>query len=252
MAENHTQKLSTKDPPGFRRSRLSRAVCVSLVIHVLLFIAATVAARPRFHIPKPIDAIPVDLVTLPAPEPAIVTRDEAPAVQPPEVVPDPMKPVPKPPVRRREEPRRTQPERPRETPKPKEPEKPKRGSVDTTQVVRSELPAVGDVRGALQLRAEGEVLPYAYYLQIVQRKIASFWEPPQGIQVQGSEIAAVVWFRIERDGRVRTRYVEQESGSGFFDNSTLRALEMALPFPPLPEEYSGDHLIIHLRFVYSE
>lgn len=252
MTEHGTKTIPSGDPPGFRQTRLSRAVCVSLGIHVLLFVAASVAARPRYHIPKPIDAIPVDLVHLPAPEPAIVKRDEAPAVQPPEVVPDPMKPVPKPPVRRREEPRRTEPERPRETPKPKEPEKPKRGSVDTTQVVRSELPALGDARGALQLRAEGEVLPYAYYLQIVQRKIASFWEPPQGVQAQGGEVAAVVWFRIERDGRVRMRYVEQESGSKFFDNSTLRALELALPFPPLPEEYSGDHLIIHLRFVYNE
>ncbi len=247
-----TQTAHSGEPALFRRSRLSRAITVSVGIHVLLFIAATVLARPRFHIPRPVDAIPVDLVTLPAPAPAIAQREETPAVQPPEVVPDPMKPAPRPPVRRREEPRRAEPERPRETPKPKEPEKPKVGSVDTTQVVRSELPAVGDVRGALQLRAEGEILPYAYYLQIVQRKIASFWEPPQGIQVPGGEVAATVWFRIERDGRVRTRYVEQESGSSFFDNSTLRALEMALPFPPLPEEYSGDHLIIHLRFVYSE
>jgi TonB family protein len=115
----------------------------------------------------------------------------------------------------------------------------------------SELPRVGDLRGAMQMRVEGEVLPYAYYLSIVQRKIASFWEPPAGIDQQPGEVVAVVWFRIEKDGAVQSNHVEEPSGINPFDTSALRALTRALPLPRLPEDYPGDHLIIHLRFVYS-
>jgi TonB family protein len=101
----------------------------------------------------------------------------------------------------------------------------------------------------MQIQVEGEVLPYSYYLAVVQQKIASYWDPPPDLG--GNEVAVVVWFRIEKDGSIKTSYIEEPSGSTVFDTSALRALERSAPLPPLPIEYPGDHLIIHLRFVYS-
>jgi TonB family protein len=128
---------------------------------------------------------------------------------------------------------------------------PRQGSADTSQVISSELPRIGDRRGAMEMQVEGEALPYSYYLVMVQRKIASFWEPLPGIDQQKEEVAAVVRFRIEKDGAVQSSYIEEPSGIVLFDNSALRALRRALPLPPLPQEFPDDHLIIHLRFVYS-
>lgn len=143
-------------------------------------------------------------------------------------------------------------EEPRREPTPtSQAQLPRQGRADTTVVMRSELPRVGDLRGAMQMRVDGEVLPYTYYLSIVQRKISSFWELPAGIEDRPGEVAAMVRFRIERDGAVRSSYCETPSGVNPFDACALRAVARALPLPRLPEDYPGDHLIIHLRFVYS-
>jgi len=202
--------------------------------------------------------------------PSLNDRAHAVAAKPVNRVPDPLQPRPRrePPPRpeqqrldppRREPPPREEPPRPeppREEPKRRpapepQPDIPRQGGADTTQVMPSELPRVGDLRGAMQMRVDGEVLPYAYYLSNVQGKIAGFWEPPAGIEQQPGEVAAIVWFRIERDGAVRSSHLEEPSGINPFDTFALRALARALPLPPLPEDYPGDHLIIHLRFVYS-
>ena len=229
---------------------MGRAVSGSVLLHLLGLVVGAILLRPHFQIPKPLDAIPVDFIAMAAPEPALTERQApAPAV-PPEVVPDPLKPKPKP------EPKPPKPEVKPPPPKPVEknkpqPERPKVGSRDSTQVLKSELPRVGEMRGAMQMRVEGEALPYSYYLAIIQRKIASFWEPPAGLDQNSAEAACIVWFRIERNGNVTVNHVEEPSGISVFDTSALRALERALPLTPLPEEYPGQFLIIHLRFVYA-
>lgn len=266
---------------------MRRALLVSLALHVLGFVLITAAVRPAFTVPPRLRAIPVDFIALAAPAPALTERARPAQAPAPahferirtapsktvEVVPDPFRPRLRPEPLRHNPPRevlRRQEAKPgevrREEPKPKEPkpkesapepppapqpELPRQGSADTTQVMRSELPRVGDLRGAMQMRVEGEVQPYAYYLSVVQRKIASYWEPPAGIDSQPGDVDATLWFRIERDGAVRSNYIESPSGIGPFDTSALRALARALPLPPVPDDYPGDHLIIHLRFVYS-
>jgi periplasmic protein TonB len=231
---------------------MRRSLVASLVIHALLVLVATVVARPHFRVPKPLTAIPIDFVAMAAPAPALVERQQQPK---PSVrrdaVPDPLKPKPKPKPPEKEPPKKEPVKNPVEKPKPQR-DLPKVGSADTTKVLQSELPRVGDLKGAMQMRVDGPALPYAYYLAMVQRKLATYWEPPGGLAQAGVETSAVVWFRIERDGSVRTNYVEEPSGMNLFDTAALRALERALPMPPLPVEYPGESLIIHVRFVYSE
>jgi TonB family protein len=246
---------------------MRRALLVSLGLHAVGLVLVAVAVRPRFAVPPRLQGIPVDFIALAAPAPALTERARptpaaSPALtertrtgpaKPVDSVPDPLQPRP-----RREPPRRSPPdqepqrEESKRKPEPKpQPDLLRQGSADTTRAMRSELPRVGDLRGAMQMRVEGDPLPYAYYLSIVQSKIASFWEPPAGIEQQPGEVAVIVWFRIEKDGAVRSSYLEEPSGISPFDSSALRALARALPLPPLPEDYPGDHLIIHLRFVYS-
>ncbi len=245
----------------FRGGR-ARPLAASVTAHALLLIGATVLARPRFSVPEPIPSIPVTLVSLPAPSRGLMQRLHPAA--PKEIVPLPREPKPaekkltppKPPEPKQAE-TATQPvETPGDhsdasgTAKP-EPNLPLKGSADSSNVIRTNLPAVGDLHGMMQMNIEGPVLPYSYYLGIIQDKIASYWEPSSALEPGEGEISAVIWFRIERDGSISAYHVEEPSGSNLFDTSALRALEQARPLPPLPEGYSGDHLIIHLRFIYS-
>jgi TonB family protein len=68
----------------------------------------------------------------------------------------------------------------------------------------------------------------------------------------GREVATIINFRIDRRGNVTASYVEEPSGDLAFDTASLRAVIESGPFPPLPQEYVGDWLGIHLRFVYNE
>jgi protein TonB len=243
-----------------QRNGMRRWLVVSLAAHVSFFAAVTVLAHPRFTVPKRMDTIPISLAAgLPAPPPGQMHRAEPPAVRPtfPAPKPQPRKTVAKPPPKPPDQEKRPvlqqqeQAQRKRTARKEQpQPQFPKRGSADTTQVVSSDLPAVGDLRGTMQLQVEGQILPYSYYVQVVQQKIARYWEPPPELSASGA--AVIVWFRIEKDGSVNTSYVEEPSGSIEFDTSALRALERAEPLPPLPEEYPGDYLVFHLRFVYTQ
>jgi periplasmic protein TonB len=237
-------------PPG---AGLRRAMIISFAIHLTALGAVAVLARPRYVVPKPMNVIPVSLVGFAAPPPGQMVREKpqaaAPSLPKP-VAPKPKEKTPEPAVslNKTRPPKAPEPKaKSREDDKPR----PKTGSADTTRVAPSQLPAVGNLRGWMQVQVDGPVLAYSYYLQVVQQKIASYWEPPAGLEQGGHEIAAMLWFRIERDGRLANRYVEEPSGSNLFDTSALRALALAAPLPPLPADYPGDYLILHLRFVYA-
>ncbi len=96
------------------------------------------------------------------------------------------------------------------------------------------------------LSIEGGKFETPTYLNILFAKIKNRWDNP----FRGSEkIACVIYFVIERGGRISDAAIEQSSGIAAFDQSALRAVLSANP-PPLPIEYSGNQLGIHLEFQY--
>ena len=60
---------------------------------------------------------------------------------------------------------------------------------------------------------------------------------------------ATLRFVIQRDGKVSDITVEKSTGT-IYENQSLSALQQAR-IPPLPPEFKGDHLVIHLRFPYG-
>jgi len=53
-------------------------------------------------------------------------------------------------------------------------------------------------------------------------------------------------------GRIRDPLVEQTSGDSLFDQSALRAVMEASPFPPLPQEFKASSLRVHFGFLPGE
>jgi TonB family protein len=118
-----------------------------------------------------------------------------------------------------------------EQPKPKPPE----------QVVR---------RQGLGARIEGaQALGYSYYLNIILSKIAENWYNPYA--GQSREFHATVYFVIERDGTVKDVKLEEGSGDAAYDQSCTRAMLVTTSLPPLPPEFKGDELKLHLEFEYK-
>jgi TonB family protein len=86
----------------------------------------------------------------------------------------------------------------------------------------------------------------AYYGTIWSR-IRGNWVLPQGILPSG-EIEAVIALTILRSGAVTGMNFEKQSGNRYFDESALKAIQKALPFPPLPAEVRGGSIEVGIRF----
>lgn len=93
--------------------------------------------------------------------------------------------------------------------------------------------------------------PFTYYLQFVSDKISSSWFTSLVDPGVSGQFQTQVYFKIYRNGQVADLKVEVSSGVQAFDLSALRAVQTASPFAPLPSEYDGQYLGIHLIFEHS-
>jgi TonB family protein len=83
-----------------------------------------------------------------------------------------------------------------------------------------------------------------YVVTMVER-IRRNWAMNQGVSGQ-----VVVRFVIQRDGTISEHEVEKSSGSPVLDLASLRAVVQTRGLPPLPAQYSGSTLPVHLIFEY--
>ncbi len=98
--------------------------------------------------------------------------------------------------------------------------------------------------GAMTLNVSD--FPFAWYLSRVQAKVTERWA---GKALPGQQPVAV--FEIGREGQVSRLAIEKSSGNPYYDQAALRAITEANPFPPLPAEFSGQTLRVHLGFNFS-
>jgi TonB family protein len=85
---------------------------------------------------------------------------------------------------------------------------------------------------------------YSYYIERMLVAIGMNWFKP----AQAGDVSPVIHFRIEKDGAISDASVERSSGLPFVDRAALRAVISSSPLPPLPSEYGGSQLGVHLKF----
>jgi TonB family protein len=102
-------------------------------------------------------------------------------------------------------------------------------------------------RQGLGARIEGaEALGYSYYLNVILTRISDNWLNPYAGDAK--VLTATVVFTIERDGMVKEVKIEKKSGDAAYDASCERALLVLDRLPPLPPEFTGPRLKLHLEF----
>lgn len=210
------------------------ALAVSLVLHVALLWGADFASRTMRRQSIPDEFIVVNLVGA---APSAAKAPGAVAAQPPAAKPATAKPVLKP-----EPPRKKVPDVALK-PRKQQEKKPEEKKTAPAAPPEEEAPAagLGDVR------LDTADFPFAYYLVALRNKISAHWLPapmPPGASAR----AAMVYFRIEKDGRVSDAAVETPSGNAFFDRAALRAVLNASPLAPLPPDFPALSLGVHLEF----
>jgi len=86
----------------------------------------------------------------------------------------------------------------------------------------------------------------AYYA-VIWSRIKGKWALPQGM-LPGEGLEAVIDVIILRSGGVTVINFEKRSGNRYFDDSALKAIQKALPFPPLPEWVRDSSIEVGIRF----
>jgi TonB family protein len=58
-------------------------------------------------------------------------------------------------------------------------------------------------------------------------------------------------FEILKDGSAPQLRLVASSGSDPLDRAALAGIHASIPFPPLPEEFTGNHLVLQFIFLYN-
>jgi colicin import membrane protein len=116
----------------------------------------------------------------------------------------------------------------------------------TMEEIRKPAPASQPSPGDADINAKMR----AYYAMIWSR-IKEKWALPQGI-LPGEQLETVIDVTILRNGAVMEMNFEKRSGNRYFDESALKAIRKATPFPPLPAWISERSLGVGIRFHSSE
>jgi len=88
---------------------------------------------------------------------------------------------------------------------------------------------------------------YPDYLIELRDRIERNWRPP----TLRASLRTRVYFRIARNGRVLRSFVETKTGNMAFDMAAMNAVIKSAPFPPLPGDYPGEYIGIHMDFIYE-
>jgi len=94
--------------------------------------------------------------------------------------------------------------------------------------------------------------PYQYYLQIISDRVSSSWFTALVDPGVSGTFYTTVYFKILRNGQITDLAVKESSGIASLDMSAQRAIQISAPFPPLPSDYDGAYLGIHLIFEHSK
>lgn len=89
----------------------------------------------------------------------------------------------------------------------------------------------------------------SYYVDIMRARIGEFWRNP--IRGATSVVRTTIYFKIEKNGKIKDAIIEKSSGIELFDQAALRSVLSADPLPSLPQEYTGNILGVHLEFEYT-
>jgi protein TonB len=89
--------------------------------------------------------------------------------------------------------------------------------------------------------------PYPWYVKILRRKLWEAWESG-GV----TDRECIVRFSILKDGSIDKLRVDRGSGDSDYDAGALRAVEVAAPFPPLPEGYQKSSLPVFMNFKFQQ
>ena len=204
---------------------MKSSVLISSILHILIIIFLLVWPSKPKRWTKTSTIYPIELVSMvQIRENPSVKKEEVKTVQQPEKPKEEAINISKTPVKKRSEVKKESP-------------------VETVQ--QSTAPAASESGG---LKIDTKDFPFAYYLTILQNRVQNNWNPPYQTTTQQEKISTIVGFQVLRNGKIANISVEKSSGRYLYDQAAQRAVYSANPLPPLPDEFNGEFLSVHIEF----
>jgi colicin import membrane protein len=89
------------------------------------------------------------------------------------------------------------------------------------------------------------------YYALIWSRIKGQWALPPGI-LPRENIEAIIQAQISRNGTIANVSFEKRSGNRYFDESALKAIKKASPFPPFPAWMRDSSIDVGIRFYSAE
>ena len=89
------------------------------------------------------------------------------------------------------------------------------------------------------------------YIGAIWSRIKQNWTMPPSL-MPAKNITTIIDVRISRTGALEYAGFEKRSGNNYFDDSAMRAVKKASPFPPLPFWVKDSNIEIGIRFHSAE
>lgn len=217
-----------------------RSVVLSLVLHLVLFTSLVVGPLLSIQEAEPIEFTPITIVPVQALGVEIPVAPPARAEAPPK--PETKPALPEPDVKPARE---TVPD-----PQPAAASETAPDSAGTGQQAalgQRRGSAMGSSLGTSALGAsvgglDNPDFVYGYYVDQMLAMIGAHWQRP----ALGADVEAIVHFRIFSDGHISDLRIAKSSGYNSYDLAGLRAVQLATPFPKLPQSYRHRSLGVNL------
>jgi TonB family protein len=92
---------------------------------------------------------------------------------------------------------------------------------------------------------------YYPYATIIKERIQRHWTYPVAARERHVQGDLLIIFRLERNGHLVNSRIARSSGYQILDSASVKAIELASPFPPFPETIPVEFLNINASFTYQ-
>jgi len=111
-----------------------------------------------------------------------------------------------------------------------------------------------DTRGNLEILSDTMGVDFGPYMRRLRQAVQEHWDPliPQSaMPPEMKRGTVIIEFAILKDGRVAGLRIISPSGDTALDRAAYGAITYAIPLPQLPQNFSGDYLLLRAHFLYN-
>jgi TonB family protein len=92
---------------------------------------------------------------------------------------------------------------------------------------------------------------YYPYAKIIKKRIQRHWTYPSTARENYLQGNLLIIFRLEKNGDLVSCRISRSSGYQILDSASIKAIELASPFPPFPDTIPVQFLNINTSFTYQ-